>query len=67
MKYRLLRKRIRELARSQGLSVVWSEGSNHTRVVMGGGRATTIPRHGEVNEITARDILAYLFGGDHGD
>lgn len=66
MKYRMLRKRIRELARKQSLPVVWSEGPSHAKVTVGG-RTTTIPRHSEVNEITARAILTYLFGGIDGD
>ena len=66
MKYRMLRKCIRDLARKQGLPVIWSEGSSHAKVSVGG-RATTIPRHSEVNEITARAILTYLFGGNDGN
>lgn len=63
MKYRVLRRRISELAKSRGLSVVWEEGSNHTKASVGG-KQTTIPRHSEVNEITSRAILRYLFGGE---
>ena len=63
MKYRVLRRRISELAKSKGLLVIWEEGSSHTKVCVGD-RQTTIPRHSEVNEITSRAILCYLFGGE---
>lgn len=63
MKYRLLKKRITDEAHARGLDVVWVEGANHTKVSVGGIQ-TTIPRHAEVNEITARSILRFLFGGD---
>lgn len=62
MKYRLLRRTINEMARARGLSPRWTEGVSHTKVEVGG-RRTTIPRHGEVNEVTARSVLNYLFGG----
>lgn len=62
MKYRLLKKLITEHARERGLDVEWSEGANHMKVRVGSVK-TTIPRHNEVNEITARSILRYLFGG----
>ena len=63
MKYRILRRQISELAKSKGLLVFWEEGSSHTKVSVGN-RQTTIPRHSEVNEITSRAILRYLFGGE---
>lgn len=66
MKYRALCKTIRERTRSRGLIVTWCEGANHTKVRVGD-KTTTIPRHSEVNEITARAILEYLFGGRNGD
>lgn len=62
MKYRLLKKLITEHARERGLDVEWFEGANHTKVRVGA-LQTTIPRHSEINEITARSILRYLFGG----
>ena len=62
MKYRLLKKLIVEHARERGLDVEWFEGANHTKVRVGA-LQTTIPRHSEINEITARSILRYLFGG----
>ena len=62
MKYRTLKRFIIDRAREQGLDVEWSEGANHTKVRVGSVK-TTIPRHNEVNEITARSILRYLFGG----
>lgn len=33
------------------------EGSEHTRVYQGDALITTVPRHTEVNEITAKKIL----------
>lgn len=65
MKYRLLRKRVNEMARARGLEVVWQEGSRHAKVTVGS-KQTTVPRHSEINEITAQAILRYLFGGGHG-
>ena len=62
MKYRLLKKLITEHARERGLDVEWFEGANHTKVRVGA-LQTTIPRRSEINEITARSILRYLFGG----
>lgn len=62
MTYRTLKRFIIDRAREQGLDVEWSEGANHTKVRVGSVK-TTIPRHNEVNEITARSILRYLFGG----
>ena len=62
MKYRMLKKIIIGRARERGLDVEWLEGASHTKVRVGGVQ-TTIPRHSEVNEITARSILRYLFGG----
>lgn len=62
MMYRTLKRFIIDRAREQGLDVEWSEGANHMKVRVGSVK-TTIPRHNEVNEITARSILRYLFGG----
>lgn len=62
MTYRTLKRFIIDRAREQGLDVEWSEGANHMKVRVGSVK-TTIPRHNEVNEITARSILRYLFGG----
>lgn len=41
--------------------VVIIEGGKHTKVQVGG-RQTTIPRHREINELTAKAILKQLFG-----
>ena len=59
MKRNVLLKQIRELARSRGVVLVLREASKHT-VVTFGTKTTTVPRHSEINEITARSILKYL-------
>ena len=61
MKRRDLIKAIEVMAMRDGHSVEMREGSNHT-VVKVGSRRTTIPRHREINELTARSILKKLFG-----
>lgn len=48
--------RINKIAHAQGRQAVYTEGRSHTKVVLGD-LQTTIPRHGEVNENTARGIL----------
>lgn len=60
MKYRGLVKTIKKNARERGGMAEFVEGRNHTKVTVGG-RHTTIPRHNEVNELTAHGILKYLF------
>jgi len=49
-------RRINAIARAQGIEPVWSEGGAHTRVVVGS-RSTVIPRHREVKEPLARQII----------
>jgi mRNA interferase HicA len=56
VKRRDLERRIREIARAKGLTVEAREGAGHT-VVRVGDAQTTIPRHSEINELTARGIL----------
>lgn len=62
MKYRKLRKRIYELAKIKGLGLSWKQGKVHAKVAVGS-KQVTVPRHVEVNEMTARSILETLFGG----
>lgn len=47
---------IGSIAREHGLQVTEVEGRSHTKVSVGS-RQTVVPRHGEINEITARAIL----------
>lgn len=61
MKRGELIKRIGKIAKAQGVKAEYSEGGSHTHVRLGD-RQTTIPRHGEINEFTARGILNYLEG-----
>lgn len=41
------------------MTATFKEGGAHTMVQIGG-KATTIPRHNEINEHTARGILKHL-------
>jgi len=59
VKRRELMKRIKAIAHEQGVGVEITEGSNHTLVRVGD-RRTTIPRHTEINEITALNILKQI-------
>ncbi|WP_200938270.1 hypothetical protein [Aeromicrobium sp. Root472D3] len=52
-------KKIAEHAKVEGLDVVLTEGGQHTKVVVGD-RRTVVPRHNEVNEITAKQILKQI-------
>lgn len=51
--------RIRRAAKAQGLDMVLTEGGNHTKVQVGA-RRSVVPRHNEINEITAKAILKQL-------
>lgn len=61
MKRGELIKRIGKIAKASGHKAIYTEGGNHTHVQIGDLR-TTIPRHSEVNELTARGIIKYLEG-----
>jgi hypothetical protein len=66
VKRRDLEKWIRQIAQAKGLSVEWrNQGRDapHDKVRIGG-RQTLIPRHREIAEGTARDILKELERGD---
>lgn len=52
-------KRLQQMAASEGLELKVTEGGSHTKVVIGD-RTSYVPRHGEINEITARAILKQL-------
>ena len=56
-----LERQIAEIARQRGLIPVYIEGGNHTKVRVGG-EVTFIPRHHEIREQLARDILKTLRG-----
>ena len=54
-------KRLAEIARSEGLDLHVTEGGSHTKVQIGA-RRSTVPRHREINEMTARSILRAMKG-----
>ena len=47
---------LRAIAREQGAAMRLSEGGNHTKVHIDD-RLIIVPRHREINELTARGIL----------
>jgi mRNA interferase HicA len=59
MKRTDLMKTLRASARSRGLEMSELEGGKHTKVMIGE-VWTTIPRHREINEHTAKAILDHL-------
>jgi predicted RNA binding protein YcfA (HicA-like mRNA interferase family) len=59
MKRRDLLKQIERLAKEAGETVETREGGSHT-VVKFGDKQTVVPRHAEINEITAKKILKQL-------
>ncbi|WPF83905.1 hypothetical protein SANBI_001615 [Sanguibacter sp. 4.1] len=61
MRPRELEKRIAQIAKVRGVRPEYLEGGSHTKVRVGE-RQTVIPRHTEINEITARAILKHLEG-----
>jgi hypothetical protein len=61
MKRRELMKRLAQIARAQGLEMRLTEGANHTKVVIGN-RIDVVPRHTEINEMTAKAIIRKLEG-----
>ena len=56
MKRRELEKRLNRLAREHNAAAIWSEGGNHSKVSIQGVE-TTVPRHNEIDELTARGII----------
>jgi mRNA interferase HicA len=52
-------KRLAAEARAQGRELIVSEGRHHTKVSIGEAQ-TVVPRHNEINEITARAILRQM-------
>lgn len=49
-------KRLRQIAKDQGARFVVTEGGSHSKVWLGE-RFVIVPRHKEINELTARGIL----------
>lgn len=61
MKRRDIIKELRKVAKAAGETLEISEGGKHSFVTIGD-RKTTLPRHSEVNELTARGIIKYMKG-----
>jgi hypothetical protein len=55
-------KRLAGLARTHGVELTTIEGGSHTKVTVGSVQ-TTVPRHAEINELTARGILRHVESG----
>jgi len=56
MKRRDLVKQINQIAKDTNQTPIWAEGGNHTKVLLGT-TIITVPRHTEINELTAQAIL----------
>lgn len=54
-------KQIAEIAKVSGATILITEGGSHTRVQLGD-RVTYVPRHAEINELTAKAILKQAKG-----
>lgn len=54
-------KELRKIAKKAGAEMEVSEGGSHTIVTIGD-RRTTVPRHNEINELTAKGILRHMKG-----
>ncbi|GGK53662.1 hypothetical protein GCM10011591_26850 [Nocardia camponoti] len=50
-----------EIAKVQGGTLELTEGGSHTKAKIGE-RQTVIPRHSEVNEMTAKAIIKHMKG-----
>lgn len=59
VKRRDLLRLLRDEARRQGVELLVREGGNHTRVAIGD-RRSVVPRHAEINEITAKAVLKQM-------
>jgi len=51
-----LLKRLRQIAKERGVTFDPTEGGSHTKVRLGDS-FVTVPRHNEINELTANGIL----------
>ena len=56
-------KNLKKIAKAAGGDLEIREGGSHT-VVKIGNRQTTVPRHNEINEITAKKILEHMAEDD---
>jgi mRNA interferase HicA len=54
-------KRLAQIAKAQGIELRLTEGANHTKVIIGN-RIDVVPRHTEINEMTAKAIIRKLEG-----
>ena len=52
-------KKLSKHAKASGYEMLVTEGGSHTKVVIGE-RRTVVPRHSEINEITAKAILKQM-------
>lgn len=59
MRRRDLLRTLADWATSQHLTMTTTEGGSHTKVRIGD-RQTVVPRHAEINEITAKQILKQM-------
>ncbi|MBF9670359.1 hypothetical protein [Bifidobacterium dentium] len=59
MKRKELEKRLNRLDKEHNATAIWSEGGSHSKVAIQGVE-TTVPRHSEINELTARGIIRYF-------
>lgn len=57
MKRRDIEKAIRRIAKTKGVEVTFEEGTNHTIVRFDDRKVTLLPRHNEINELTARGAI----------
>lgn len=61
MKRTDLLKQLRAIAKQKGLQYEESEGGRHTKVVIGTSQ-TAVPRHNDINELTAKGIIKHMKG-----
>jgi hypothetical protein len=61
VKRRDLIKELKAIAKAARTMYVETEGGSHTKVTIGD-KQTTVPRHSEINEITAKSILKHMRG-----
>lgn len=59
VKRRDLIKRLKDIAKQRGVTYTEKEGGAHTIVAVGG-QQTSVPRHSEINEITASKIIRQI-------
>ena len=59
MKRKELEKRLNRLPKDHGPTAIWTEGGSHSKVSING-IETTVPRHSEINELTAKGIIRFF-------